>query len=328
MHPARRRCLLALAAVCACGPVRGQPAGERTARIAIIDVDAPSVRAEYWAAFRKRLADEGFAEGKRLTIDARYANGERAKLGAIAAEVAATNPDVIVTVTTTVAEAAKKATSTIPIVALGPSDPVKLGLVASLARPGGNLTGASQNQAEIAGKWLELVREIAPKATSVAYLTDRSNAGEMLVYEEIDKAARPLGIKIEALDGVTQANVDAAFAALANRRIDALIVATTTALLPYRDRIVAAAAKARIPAIYARSEYVDAGGLVSYGTDFSAVFARGADYVVRILRGAKPADLPFEMAASFRLVLNTDAARKAGIVIPQAVRMRADKVLP
>ena len=328
MQRARRRCLQAFAAAWACGVVRAQSPADRAARIAIIDVDAPSVREEHWAGFRKRLAEQGFAEGKNLTIDARHANGERSRLDAIAADVAATSPDVIVTVTTNAAQAAKKATSSIPIVALGPSDPVRLGLVASLARPGGNLTGVSQNQAEIAGKWLDLVREFAPAAKSVAYLTDRGNAGEMLVFDEIGKAGRSLRIDVEAFDAVTPAKVDAALDAAAKKRVDALIVATTTSLLPYRERIVAGAAKMRVPAIYARSEYVDAGGLVSYGTDFAAVFARGAEYVARILRGARPADLPFEMASSFRLVLNADAAHRAGIAVPQAVRIRADKVVP
>jgi putative tryptophan/tyrosine transport system substrate-binding protein len=325
---ARRRCLLALVVACASMGVRAQNASERPARIAIIDVDDAAVRAVYWSVFRSRLAEQGFPEGSRLTMDARFANGERAKLDAIAAEVAATRPDVIVTVTTTVAVAAKKATSTIPIVALGPSDPVRLGLVASLARPGGNVTGVSQNQAEIAGKWLDLVREIAPHTTSIAYLTDRGNAGEMLVFDEIAMRARPLRIKVEAFDAVTQAGVDSAFETIAKKRFDALIVATTTSVLPHRTRIVEAATRARIPAVYARSEYVDAGGLVSYGTDFGAVFARGADYVARILRGAKPADLPFEMASSFQLVLNSGAAQRTGIAIPHAVRMRADTVVP
>jgi putative ABC transport system substrate-binding protein len=320
----RRRVLAALALLVAM-PVPAQTG--RTARIAILD-DAPEhVRAHPWALFRARLAELGWTEGKNLAVDARSAGGDLSRLDALAADIVAQQPDVIVVVSTTVALAAKKATSQIPIVALGPADPVKSGLVASLARPGGNLTGAGQNQAEIAGKWLDLLREVAPAAKSVAYLTDRGNPGEMLVFREIEDRARTRGMAMTALDGVGAGSVEQAFATIAAMRIDALIVATTAAVLPQRAQIVEAAARARIPAVYARKEYAEAGGLVSYGTDFNPVFERGADYVSRILRGAKPADLPFEMAATFKLVVNLRAARAQGIAIPQAVRVRADQVI-
>jgi putative ABC transport system substrate-binding protein len=300
---------------------------QETRRVAILDDAAESVRARSWAGFRKRLAELGWAEGSNLTIEARFAGGDLAKLDALAAQAVADRPDVIVVVTTTVALAAKKATSQIPIVALGPADPVKSGLVQSLARPGGNLTGASQNQAEIAGKWLELVREILPRARTIGYLTDPGNPGEMLVYRELEQRAVARGIATLALDGVTAAAVDQSFATLAARRADALVVATTSSILPQRKQIVEAAANARMPVIYARREYVDAGGLVSYGTDFNPVFDRGADYVDRILRGSRPADMPFEMAATFRLAVNLAAARKIDVAIPQSVRIRADEVV-
>lgn len=296
-------------------------------RVAILDDAADSVRGALWTRFRRQLADLGYPEGKGIVYDARYADGDLARLDGLAAAIVATRPDAIVAVTTTGALAAKRATAQIPIVAIGPADPVKSGLVASLARPGGNLTGVSPNQAVIAGKWIDLLREIAPAAKSFAYLTDTGNPGETLVYDELRSLARPLGLAPSVHDGATAAGVDRAFAAIAAQRTHALIVATTTSLLAHRRQIVDGAARARIPAIYARPEYAHAGGLVAYGTDTGLVFERAADYVDRILRGAKPADLPFEMASRFTLVVNAGTAKALGIAIPNAVRVRADEVI-
>jgi putative ABC transport system substrate-binding protein len=204
---------------------------------------------------------------------------------------------------------------------------VKSGLVASLARPGGNLTGLSPNQAEIAGKWLELLRAFRPGAKTLVYLTDTTNPGEMLVYRDLEQRARSLGLQSQAMDGINAANVDRAFASMEAQGTDALVVATTAALLPQRRQIVDAAARSRIPAIYARQEYPEAGGLVSYGSDSRAVFARAADYVDRILRGTPPSELPFEKASTFRLVLNLRTSHALGLEVPPAVRVRADEVI-
>lgn len=327
----RRQSLHGLLALClyvASAPVAGQLVRrDSPVRVATLD-DAPeAVRAQLWAIFRKRLGELGYSEDRNLRIVARFARGELKRLDSLAAELAALKPDVLVAVTTTAALAARRATREIPIVALGPADPVTSGLVASFARPGGNLTGVSPNQAELAGKWLQLVRELVPTAQSVAYVTDPGNPGEMLVFRELEKQARALGISASVLDGVTSAGVAQAFAEIAAKGTDALIVATTTSLLPHRQQILDSAARLRLPAIYARREYAEAGGLLSYGSDIGAVFRRGADYVDRILRGAKPADLPFEMASSFRFVLNLKTARALGLAIPNAVRIRADEVI-
>jgi len=296
-------------------------------RVAILD-DAPeAIRTQLWATFRKRLSELGYAERQNLQIDARFASGDLQRLDSLAAELVASKPNVIVAVTTTAALAAKRATTDIPIVALGAADPVRSGLVASLARPGGNVTGASPNQAELAGKWVQLVRDLVPNAKSVAYVTDRGNPGEMLVFRELERAALSLGMSARALDGVTSRDVDQAFAEVVANRTDALIVATTSRLLAQRTQLVDGAARVRIPAIYARKEYPESGGLLSYGSDTEAVFIRGADYVDRILRGAAPADLPFEMAATFRLVLNLKTAQALGLSIPNAIRIRADEVI-
>ena len=304
-----------------------QPNRPGPARIAILD-DAPeATRQRLWAAFRHRLRELGYIEGGDVQIDARFADGNPDRLSLLAAQLVAAKPDVLVVVTTTVAVVVKKETSMIPIVALGPADPVKSGLVVSLARPGGNLTGLSPNQGEISGKWLELLRALRPNAKTLVYLTDTANPGEMLVYRDLEQRARLLGLQSEVMDGVNAANVDRAFASMQTRRTDALVVATTASLLARQRQIVDGAARLRIPAIYARQEYPEAGGLISYGADSQALFARAADYVNRILRGTPPSELPFEMASTFRLVLNLRTSRALGLVIPQAVRIRADEVI-
>jgi putative ABC transport system substrate-binding protein len=300
---------------------------EGPARVATLD-DAPEgTRARLWSAFRARLRELGYVEGRDVVIDARFAAGNLERLPALASEILAGKPDVIVTVTTTVALAAKKASSTVPIVALGPADPVKSGLVASLARPGGNLTGFSQNQGEIVGKWLEMLRALLPRAKSFVYLTDTGNPGEMLVYRDLEARGRVLGLEPGVLDGVTAAKVNEAFTRVERRRPDALIVATTTSLLPQRNQIVDGVARLRIPTIYARREYPEAGGLVSYGADIGISFVRAADYVHRILLGTSPSELPFQMASTFTLVLNLRTARALGLAIPEAIRILADEVI-
>ena len=305
-------------------PQSGRP---DPARIAILDDASEATRAQLWTAFRNRLRELGYVEGRDVLIEARFAGGNPDRLPLLAAELAAGKPDVLVVVTTTVAVAARKATSTIPIVAVGPADPVKSGLVASLARPGGNLTGLSPNQAEIAGKWLELLRALRLNAKTLVYLTDTANPGEMLVYRDLEQRARALGLESQAMDGIDAANVDRAIATMQARRTDALVVATTASLLTQRRQIVDGAARLRIPAIYARREYPEAGGLISYGADTQELFARAADYADRILRGTPPSELPFELASTFRLVLNLRTSRELGLVIPQTVRIRADEVI-
>jgi putative ABC transport system substrate-binding protein len=188
-----------------------------------------------------------------------------------------------------------------------------------------NLTGISQNQAQIAGKWAQLAREIVPQAKTLAYLTDMGNPGEMLVFRALDEQARPLGLQAQVLDGLDKSRVEQAFATMERNRVDVLVVATTATLLGHRQQIIDAAARLRIPAIYARREYPDAGGLLSYGT--GAIVARGAEYTQRILDGAKPSDLPFEMASTFEMVVNLATATALGLKIPPSVLARADEVI-
>lgn len=327
----RRKALLWLAAL-GLGPAAPRASGQRKprdapARVAILDDANEATRERLWAALRGGLRHLGYVDGRDVVFTARFAGGDPDRLRALAAETVAERPDVIATVTTTVALAVRKATSTIPIVAIGPADPVKSGLVASLARPGGNLTGLSPNQGEIAGKWLELLRELVPGARTLVYLTDTGNPGEMLVYRDLEQKARAMGMTSRVEDGTTRPNVDRALSSMQPARPDGLVVATTAVLLTQKREIVDGARRLRIPAIYARQEYPEAGGLVSYGADSLALFARAADYVDRILRGTPPSELPFETASTFRMVLNLAAARDIGLAIPHAVRVRADEVI-
>jgi putative ABC transport system substrate-binding protein len=304
-----------------------QRSREAAAKVAILDNAPEATRADLWLRFKRRLAELGHVEGKNLTIRQRFADGDAGRLSVLAAELVAWKPDVLVAVTTPAALAAKKATADVPIVALGPADPVKSGLVASLSRPGGNVTGVSQNQAEIAGKWVQLAREIVPQTKMLAYLTDMANAGEMLVFRLIEEQARSIDVQAVVFDGLAKSRVEQAFATMERDRVDVLVVATTSALLPHREQIIESAARLRIPAIYARHEYPHTGGLLSYGADVGANFRRGAEYAQRILDGAKPSELPFEMASTFEMVLNVQTAKALGLAIPPGVIARADHVI-
>lgn len=326
----KRRSVLRLFVLAAAAPAaaRAQPATRRgPVRIAILDDATEPTRRALWDAMVRRLAELGYVEGRNAVVEMRFADGNADRLRALAAASVASNPDVVVTVTTGGGLAMRAATTSIPVVVLGPADPVKSGLVASLARPGGNVTGLSPNQAEIAVKWLELLRLLAPRARAFAYLTDPANPGEMLVFRELERRALALDLRAQAMDGVDAGRVERAFAAMQSRPPDALVVATSASLLPQRRQIVEGAARLRVPAIYARQEYPEAGGLLSYGADSRTLWLRAAEYVDRILRGVSPADLPFEMAATYRLVLNAATARALGLAVPESLKVRADEVI-
>ena len=308
------------------GVATAQPAN-RPLRVAILTESTEAARRGPEKLFRDRLAQLGYVEGRNLVIERRYAEGVTARLPALAAELVAWNPDVIVAVTTPAAIAAKNATSTLPVVFVGPADPVGSGIVTNLARPGGNVTGFSPMQAEIGGKWIELLRELVPQAKRAAYLTDTGNSGEMLVYEQLRSRASALGAVVEVFDGVQPGNLERSFAAIRSGRFDGLVVALTLALLPHRDRILRFAEQSRLPAIYARREYPDAGGLLSYGADTARLFERTADYVHRIAQGARPGDLPVERPTLVTMVVNQRTARALGLRVPQSILVAADQVI-
>ena len=300
---------------------------DRALRLAILSEATEATRRQGWKTLFGRLAELGYVEGRNLAVESRHANGDPSKLPGLAAELVAWRPDVIVAVTTPAALAAKNATTTIPVVFVGPADPVGSGLVPNLGRPGGNVTGFSPMQAEIGGKWIELLREIAPDLKRAAYLTDTGNGGEMLVFEQIRLRATSLGVDVHVFDGIAPGALDRSFDAIAGGRFDGLMVALTQALLPHRDRIVAFASQRRLPAVYARREYPDAGGLLSYGADTAPLFRRAADYVDRIARGAHPGDLPVERPMHVTMVVNQRAARAQGIRIPPSILVGADDVI-
>ena len=327
MRRDRRRLLLGGAALVAAPRLASAQSADRTLRLAILSEATEATRREGWKTFFGRLAELGYVDGRNLVVASRHAEGDVGRLPGLAAELVAWRPDAIVAVTTPAALAAKNATTTIPVVFVGPADPVGSGLVANLGRPGGNVTGFSPMQAEIGGKWIELLRELAPGLKRAAYLTDTGNGGEMLVFEQIRLRATSLGVDVQVFDGIAPGALDRSFDAIAGGRFDGLMVALTQALLPHRDRIVAFASRKRLPAVYARREYPDAGGLISYGADTIPLFARAAEYVQRIAQGAKPADLPVERPTYVRMVVNQRTARAQGFRIPQSVLVGADEVI-
>jgi len=277
-------------------------------------------------AFRQGLRSLGYIEGQNLLIEYRYAGGKDALLPDLAAQLVHLNPDVILTWTVVGARVAKQATATIPIVSGSMSDPVAAGLVASLARPGGNLTGLTSLTPQLSAKRLQLISEVVPGLSRVAVLST-PNPTAQLGLRETEVAARSLGVRLQALDVRSPDDLDSAFSAIVRERAGAVIVLADALFIQHRKRLVDLAAKHRLPAIYFGKEHVDAGGLMSYAPSFPDMFRRAAYYVDRILKGAKPADLPVEQPTKFELVVNLKTAKALGLTIPQSVLARTDHVI-
>jgi len=276
-------------------------------------------------SFRQKLRDLGYIEGENISIEIRYAEGKEDRLSDFAAELVKLKVDVIVTSTVPGVLAAKNATSTIPIVFWAVFDPVRAGLVSSLARPGGNITGLSILNPELDGKRLELLKETFPKITKVAYLRDAGSLAAGLTA--MQEAAGALGLQLQSLDLRSTNDFDGAFKAVLKERAQALTTSAVPVISMNQQRIVDFAAKNRLPAIYPYSEFIDAGGLMFYRVSFSDLFRRAATYVDKILKGAKPADLPVEQPTKFEFVINLKAAKQIGVTIPPHVLGRADKVI-
>jgi putative ABC transport system substrate-binding protein len=275
----------------------------------------------------QRLGELGWIEGRTVAIEYRWAEGHNERLAEIAAEFVRRKVDVIVTHSTAPVTAAKQATSTIPIVfASVAADPVGIGLVASLARPGGNITGISSLTAELAGKRLELLRELIPSVHRLAIMTNADAPGAVLETADAQAAARTLGLEIITSEIRRAEDIPPAFEALKGRA-DALFVTPEPLVLTNRIRINILAAAARLPTVYGLREYVEAGGLMSYGANFPNQFRRGADLIDKILRGAKPADIPVERPTKFDLVINLTTAKALGLTIPESLLLRADEVI-
>ena len=278
-------------------------------------------------AFRQGLRDLGYIEGQNITIEYRFANGRVGRLPELAAELARLNLDVIVTPGTPASMAAKKATSTVPIIFAGVADAVGAGLVATFARPGGNITGLTSISAELGGKRLELLKVVAPKAFRVAVLYNPADPSNVLVLKELQESSRALGLTLHPLAVRGPGEFEGAFAAMSRERVHALFGAAGVLTTEHRIPLVSLAAKSRIPAMWGERQFVEAGGLMSYAVNFYDEVRRSATYVNKILKGAKPADLPVEQPTKFELVINLKTARALGLTIPLSLVSRADEVI-
>jgi ABC-type uncharacterized transport system substrate-binding protein len=278
-------------------------------------------------AFREGLRELGWVEGRNIVIDYRFAEGRFDRLPDLAAELVRLKVNVIVAWPTPPAIAAKNATGTIPIVMIGVGYPIELGLIASLARPGRNVTGLSFNVGEEIGKGLELLKETLPKVRRVAILSNPANPGHAPAVSIVQAAARSLGLQLQLLEAREPNQLEGAFAAMAKDRVEALLVVTDSMFIFQRARLADLAVKNRLPAMFGVREFVDAGGLMSYGVSVPDLMRRAATFVDKILKGAKPADLPVEQPTKFELVINLKTAKALSLTIPPSVLGRADEII-
>jgi len=278
-------------------------------------------------AFREGLRELGWVEGRNIVIDYRFAEGRFDRLPDLAAELVRLKVNVIVAWPTPPAIAAKNATGTIPIVMIGVGYPIELGLIASLARPGRNVTGLSFNVGEEIGKGLELLKETLPKVRRVAILSNPANPGHAPAVSIVKAAARSLGLQLQLLEAREPNQLEGAFAAMAKDRVEALLVVTDSMFIFQRARLADLAVKNRLPAMFGVREFVDAGGLMSYGVSVPDLMRRAATFVDKILKGAEPADLPVEQPTKFELVINLKTAKALGLTIPPSLLLRADQVI-
>jgi putative ABC transport system substrate-binding protein len=325
----RRRNFIALAGAAAAAwsvPARAQHSAMPV--IGLINGGSPAAFVQLMAAFRQGLSESGFVEGRNVVIEYRWAEGQYERLPAMVAELARRPVALMVaTAGANVAAAAHAATKSIPIVVVVGADPVRMGLVASLGRPGGNVTGAGNFTTELDAKRFEIVHMLVPSADSVALLLNpaRQYAGEQ--RRTVEAAAAQARVRLVVVEAATEGEIDLAFASIAERRAGALVVGADPFLFAQRDRIVALAARHRVPAIYEWRDFAAAGGLLSYGTVLADAYRQAGLYAGRILKGARPADLPFVQSTRFELVVNLKTAATLGLTIPPAILLRADEVI-
>ncbi len=324
----RRKLVIALGAgaLAWAGAVRAQ-APAKVRRIGLLEALSPSDAAHLHEAFRLGLRDRGWVEGKNISVEYRYSEGRNDRLPGLAADLVRLKPEVIVASTGTAARAVQKATKAIPIVMAAPGNPVAIGLVVSLARPGGNVTGLSQITVELAGKRLELLKEMVPKLSRVAVLWNPDNPGSTLNWKEIQLPAQQLGVELHSLDVRSVNDFDKAFDDARTARAGALFIIAEPVMGTNLKRIADLAAKSHLPSIYSAPEYADAGGLMTYGADRADLFRRAATFVDKILKGAKPRDIPVEQPTKFELVVNMKTAKALGLKIPPSIMVRATKII-
>jgi len=322
-----KRLLWLLALLLAAGTFAEAQQPAKVPRIGWLELGSPSTNQHLREAFRQGLHELSYVEGQNIVVEWRWADGREDRLPDLAAELVQIKVNAIVTAGTPPIQAAQQATRTIPIVVAAAGDIVGMGFAASLARPGGNVTGLTLLSPELSGKRLELLKEIVPGTSRIAVLYNSSNQVSAPQLAETQVAARSLGVRLQSL-GVRDANgLDSAFAAMAGERAGALIVLTDIMFFNQHKRIVSLATKGRLPAVFWRREFTEAGGLLAYGPDVSDMYRRAATYVDKILKGAKPADLPVEQPTKFELVINLKTAKQIGLTIPPNVLARADRVI-
>ena len=303
-----------------------QQAG-KVRRIGYLDMGSAARSRPYFEAFRQGLHDLGWVEGQNIAVDVRFADGKADQLPTLAAELVRLRVDVIVTSTTPATLAAKQATTTIPIVIGFVADPVGSRIVASLARPGGNITGWTHLGVELRAKHLELLKEAVPVATRFGVLWNPANQVHKPALKAIEAAAQQLKVELYPVGVQDPKEFESTFSALIGKRVEALVVFPDGMFLAQTPLIIALAARSRLPAMYGVREYTEAGGLMAYGANLSDMHRLGATYVDKILRGAKPADLPVEQPTKFELVINLKTAKALGLTIPQSLLQRADEVI-
>jgi len=296
-------------------------------RIGYLGGTPPTAEPRLWEGFFEGLRDLGYVDGQNFHFEGRYYGDRIERLPALAAELVQLKVDVIVAGGPPAPEAAQRATTTIPIIVAYHPDPVGSGLAASLARPGGNVTGMSVLTPELVGKQLQLLKEVIPGMSRVAVLSNPTVPTNALLLKEAEVAAPVMNVQLQVLEVRAPGDFDSAFLAMMKDRPGALIVLGSSMFFAERTRIVALAAQSRLPSMYLLKQYVEAGGLMAYGASNRESFRRAATYVDKVLKGAKPGDLPIEQPAKFELVINLKAAKALGLTIPQSLLLRADEVI-
>ena len=300
---------------------------KKVPRIGFLGGSSSSAYSTFIEAFRQGLRDLGYEEGQNIEIDYRYGEGKRDRLPHLSGDLVRLKADVIVVSGALAISALKNATKTIPIVMTTVEDPVAQGFVASLARPGGNITGLTNLAPELSGKRLELLKETSSKISRVAVLWDPTTPGSVVTFNETQGVAPALGVQLQSLEVRSPNDFEGAFRAATTERAGALIVLQSLLTNAHRQRIVDLAVNTRLPAMYTQMEYVEVGGLMSYAPSYTDIYRRAATYVDKILKGAKPADLPVEQPTKFEFIINLKTAKQIGLTIPPNVLARADKVI-
>ena len=325
-----RRRLLALGGLLAAAPLAAWPqADSRPRRIGFFYFGSRQSATETgrYAAFLQGMRDAGYAEGKHFVVEARFADGDGGRYAPMATELLRSKVDVIVSTSTSMHRVMQQATSTVPIVITVSPDPVKEGLAASLSHPGGNITGMASSNAELSRKYLEVLSDSLPRLSRIYVLFTTTNRTHADQLKNVRAAAAKAGVTVQAIDVPKERDIDGAFADIARARPDAALILADSVFIQHTHKLAELALKQRLPTMYGISEFPEAGGLMSYGPDIRDNYRREARYVVQILKGAKPADLPIEQPSKFELVINLKTAKAIGVEIPKSMLFRADRVI-